>query len=1315
MTTIGSLPYEQAVDTLSTFQTYKELYDFIGSNDELLDTRLLDELELRSFQTDNEGQQRFYKGLAREIQQLLCRKTLLTFVNMDADKARPFFYKHYRQLAHRAAYDFFPEIKAQVSDENLQALISIKELMLTQLIAEHFLFDGDRHCRYFVLLNGLVWLNEQAARDCFSRAAAIDDQWRQRVAQLSGMVAQCTADGPAECLYNYDLVNILNLTSKASGEEGVQLSRTLLEIVGDSKPELSALSYANIGNNLRISNIRGDKQRFWNAVFAYRQALKLYTSLDDAEGIAQSHRNLAELFLETTLGDGTENIMLAIASFEQALIFFTQAAHPSTYARINYHLGDLYRDLKTEAYAENIESCIAAYHNALQYYTLQENPEAYGDIQNSLGTVYLERIREHPIENVELAITAILKARGLIDPVREPSKWAITANNLGKAFMLKTKGNKADNQDEAIAYYKEALAVPEEPASRSVAMQNLGCLFRDRITGDKNDNLEWAKYYLEQALEIRVEEQFPIERGNTLINLGAVMLERLKDNRIENVEQALVYETQAGVLFLREKQPIAWALTQRNLASIYRERLRGDRAENIERSLEAAENALTVYTVERFPKYWGELQQNIALSCYKRLRGDKMQNMAAAITAIENALTVFDRALYPEEWANCLHIKGSILMDTHAGDRSDNIEAALEAFGLAALFYKEAGENMKWAKVEHDAGIAYHLRQKGDKHDNLEAAIKAYEHVISVFDKDYFREILSNVYNILGSIYSRRTEGRIEDNIKAAVSYYRQSLAMRTLEEFPQHRRDTAWNFGNFLYRQERWEETIEVFLIAHKAIQATRNESRNIESLGRIAKENAEMYRKLVTCCLNIGAVEEAATYALLGKARTLAELQGDHKALAELKANDPVLAAGFLNLESRQALLNEALSLLQYERESGRLSPEELVAFDRQQMEAISRLRHEINLAYDELLFKHPELSAFRPLPDFSIHDLYLFLDAWNKITLIEYVQHDMGYVAFVFRDHKVMRIDLSEKLMQLLEGSVVSIVEDKFWRQPSQGYTGRLRQMYDLLVGPLEHLLPADGPVMVAPTTFLHLLPFQAFTNADGQYLSERFAITFVPGTVAILALAERTRKNALMHPPGSRLLTVAHSGYGDKRLEHVMGEVEAICQWFDQVAQLHAEEATTERIISLTGSTLFDVVHFSCHGYYNIGEPGLSGLIVADGNILTVNEIRTKLRLGGNPLVSLSACQTGQIKPEFGDESIGIAWSFLTAGASVVLASQWSVPDEDTRALFESFYWYKKQTGGSNAECLQQAITEIRNGYGGVLPFAWAGFHTVGLPL
>jgi len=96
---------------------------------------------------------------------------------------------------------------------------------------------------------------------------------------------------------------------------------------------------------------------------------------------------------------------------------------------------------------------------------------------------------------------------------------------------------------------------------------------------------------------------------------------------------------------------------------------------------------------------------------------------------------------------------------------------------------------------------------------------------------------------------------------------------------------------------------------------------------------------------------------------------------------------------------------------------------------------------------------------------------------------------------------------------------------------------------------------------------------------------------------------------------------------------------------------------------------DIIHFSCHGFFDSYLPMKSGLQLADG-VLTVEDIY-QLNLNAS-LVTLSACQTGLSEHKPGDDLIGLTRSLLYAGTPSVLVSLWSVPATSTFELMERFY-------------------------------------------
>jgi CHAT domain-containing protein len=162
-----------------------------------------------------------------------------------------------------------------------------------------------------------------------------------------------------------------------------------------------------------------------------------------------------------------------------------------------------------------------------------------------------------------------------------------------------------------------------------------------------------------------------------------------------------------------------------------------------------------------------------------------------------------------------------------------------------------------------------------------------------------------------------------------------------------------------------------------------------------------------------------------------------------------------------------------------------------------------------------------------------------------------------------------------------------------------------------------------------------------------------------------------------------------------LEYADLEVKVIKQFF-QSADIFREDAKKENINNSLINA--DCIHFSCHGFFNFDEPLTSALILAESKIsepkqLTNTEYIISLKEGDffdlkkclkleeifnlnltqNPLVILSACETGLTDPKsISDEYIGLPSGFLYAGVPSVISSLWTVDEISTAFLMISFY-------------------------------------------
>ena len=93
-----------------------------------------------------------------------------------------------------------------------------------------------------------------------------------------------------------------------------------------------------------------------------------------------------------------------------------------------------------------------------------------------------------------------------------------------------------------------------------------------------------------------------------------------------------------------------------------------------------------------------------------------------------------------------------------------------------------------------------------------------------------------------------------------------------------------------------------------------------------------------------------------------------------------------------------------------------------------------------------------------------------------------------------------------------------------------------------------------------------------------------------------------------------------------------------------------------------------------------------------------------------LLSLTACETA-----IGDEraALGLGGIALQAGARSVLASLWSIPDQQTPQIVENFYTNLQNPNLNKAQALQLAQKEFIQ-QGGIYshPAYWAPFILIG---
>jgi CHAT domain-containing protein/nitrous oxidase accessory protein NosD len=306
---------------------------------------------------------------------------------------------------------------------------------------------------------------------------------------------------------------------------------------------------------------------------------------------------------------------------------------------------------------------------------------------------------------------------------------------------------------------------------------------------------------------------------------------------------------------------------------------------------------------------------------------------------------------------------------------------------------------------------------------------------------------------------------------------------------------------------------------------------------------------------------------------------------------------------------------------------------------------------------------------------------------------------------------------------------------------------RDLFELLIGPVEEKIAGFSHLVIVPSGPLYYLPFSALYRCPGcagrdlnggEFLVERFALSYAP---SLTTLKYAQAIGAQIYPERT-FLGLADPDSGNPtihRLPDARKEAESIAALFLR-SEVYVDVDATEEVIQSCSATAREIL-FSTHGYFDPLNPMLSYLLLSptgesDGKLYAHEIFSLPLRAN---MVVLSACETllpslaqmtdqlnkiarraGDDTPQelteeqlmaltAGDEVVGLTRAFISAGASSVLSSLWSVPSGSTAALMVAFYGHMDE-GLSKAEALRRAQMDVKEVY--PHPWYWAAFNLMG---
>ena len=301
---------------------------------------------------------------------------------------------------------------------------------------------------------------------------------------------------------------------------------------------------------------------------------------------------------------------------------------------------------------------------------------------------------------------------------------------------------------------------------------------------------------------------------------------------------------------------------------------------------------------------------------------------------------------------------------------------------------------------------------------------------------------------------------------------------------------------------------------------------------------------------------------------------------------------------------------------------------------------------------------------------------------------------YLAFVLPAGQPERLVIAELgPVQPIHGAVQEL-RDAISQEmrPSADWRAKARRVAELVWAPVADHLPGVSDIFVAPDGGLCAVPFDALVAPDGRPLLETRTLIVVATGRDVQRM--RNRANWRTRPP----VVIAAPDFGEPwepfgPLPGTVREGSAVADLLE-TDPVTDEEATRALLLDLDSP---EILHLATHGYYiqpsvaeglaarisaaAEGNPLLSsGVALAGANSLRPGELPgvasaldvLGMDLAGTDLVVLSACESGLGPLDAGEGLLGLARSFLLAGARSVVWSMWRIDDAESAALVEDVY-------------------------------------------
>ena len=883
-----------------------------------------------------------------------------------------------------------------------------------------------------------------------------------------------------------------------------------------------------------------------------------------------------------------------------------------------------------------------------------ELPRMAPALQEQIQTGALARDRgDYPA-----ALTAFQQALEQARTQQNPPASALLLSEIGVVHADSGQSDRAMNSlAEALALYREL----EDPAGEIRILNELGVIHTRRYRYPQ------AIHHHQQALQLARDHGDRWAEGQALANLATIHQSRGEQRR------ALAVYREALALFRTLRDPDAVATTLTGLGTVH------EQLGQYQDALHAHQEAMALH--QRLDDPAGQARSLNSLGVvYLQLGQDRQ------------ALGHFQAALALQQSLDDRVGLGLTLINLGVAQRRlGNWPAAQTRHEAALEIHRDLGDRITEGLVLINLGVVHEARQRYPE------AMDHYRRGLAILQPLEHRQGMALALNNMGGLYHRQAA------YPRALALFREALTLNTALALP----DEIWKNWTGIQRSLAAQGDHRAAILAGKqAVQTLQDLRGNLNRLEPLLQqsfvaEREAVYRELADLLIRQGRLAEARQILDLLKGEEYFQfIRRDRRAAPSL-AEQPGLSAG-----ERAVLARYRQGLERLPDAGGRLPA----------------IQQALDGLLDGLEGTLADTAgggdAARDLPDAgTTRELQVMLAALGRgaVTVHTLMAEDTLHLLLTTPTDQVARQSpVDRATLHTLIGDFRQALQSDRRRQRRARLLGQ--RLYDHLIRPLADDLRAAGArtLMVSLDGALRYLPLAAL-NDDGRFLISDYTLVLYTPTVT----------DHLVRGPQPGWEVV---GLGTSRevapfpaLPHVTTELEGIIRRDDDDpdgvlwGRIYLDEAFTAR--QLTDALLdYPVIHIATHFSLVPGNERDSGLLLGDGGMLTLAQLRENraFDFSGVELLTLSACDTAIGTGGDGDEIDGLATLAQQRGARSVLATLWQVDDRSTALLMQRLYALHQSAGSelTKAEALRRAQLEMLEHERFRAPFFWAPFVLMG---